>query len=333
MATEPRQCSPAQLVLRLCDLLQLLRLSRKPEVDPRQKIVFFIPLVACLGLKLDVRTSDEPECKGRLVASKELCSEVDPETEVKCEDRFASVGAGRYMQCEWDQSDQCLTASVPGDEKFCRKPSGPQPTRDGMFAWFKSEDASTSSWVSEVGNFEGKGTGSGLKIETARGHGAKKEVKFLKGDTGDKFDFGAILPAKDYTVCSVSRYTGGQKRRILQTEQPVNWLHGHWEGQTGVTYYQEWTTKRDRPHGVEDWVVLCGTNNQQVYDGRDPSTNIATSQGKAFTKDEHLYVNRGHAEWSAFGVMEIITYNRQLTKKEIQTTIEYLKWKLENGTQ
>jgi len=296
-----------------------------------QKIVVFIPLVACLGLKLDVRTSDEPpECKGKLVASKKLCSEVDPETNKKCEDRFVEVSAGQYMQCVWE-SDECLTAS--GLNEYCKKPSGPQPTRDGMFAWFKSEDASTSSWVSEVGNFEGKGTGSGLKIETARGHGAKKEVKFLKGDTGDKFDFGAILPAKKYTVCSVSRYTGGQKRRILQTEQPVNWLHGHWEGQTGVTYYQEWTTKRDRPHGVEDWVVLCGTNNQQVYDGRDPSTNIATSQGKAFTKDEHLYVNRGHAEWSAFGVMEIITYNRQLTKKEIQATIEYLKWKLENGTQ
>jgi len=301
-----------------------------------QKIVFFIPLVACLGLKLDVRTSDEPECKGRLVASKELCSEVDPETEVKCEDRFAYVGAGRYMQCEWDQSDQCLTASVPGDEKFCRKPLGPRPTTNGMFAWFKSEDASTSSWVSQVGNFEGKGTGSGLKIETASGHGARKAVKFLKGDTGDKFDFGAILPAKDYTVCSVSRYTGGQKRRILQAEQPLNWLHGHWEGHTGVTYYQEWTTDHNRHHGVEDWVVLClcGTNNQQVYDGRDPSTNIATKgKGKAFTNDEHLYVNRGHAEWSAFGVMEIITYNRQLTKKEIQATIEYLKWKLENGTQ
>eukprot|EP00439_Symbiodinium_sp_Y106_P084291 s935_g25.t1 len=149
-----------------------------------QKIVVFIPLVACLGLKLDVRTSDEPsECKGKLVASKKLCSEVDPETNKKCEDRFVEVSAGQYMQCVWE-SDECLTAS--GLNEYCKKPSGPQPTRDGMFAWFKSEDASTSSWVSE---------------------------------------------------------------------------------------------------------------------------------------------------WSAFGVMEIITYNRQLTKKEIQATIEYLKWKLENGTQ
>ncbi|CAE7762370.1 unnamed protein product [Symbiodinium sp. CCMP2456] len=181
--------------------------------------------------------------------------------------------------------------------------------------WFKSEDASTSSWVSKVGNFEGTGTGSGLKIEIAEGHGAQKKVKFLKGDTGDHFDFGAILPRGKYSICSVSRYTGGQN------------------GNTGVTYYGEWNTASTRHQGEEDWVVLCGTSNKQVYDGRDPSTNIARKSGKEFENDEHLYVNRGHGEWSAFGVMEVITWNRELTEQEIQSTIKYLKSKLENGSQ
>ncbi|CAE7543597.1 unnamed protein product [Symbiodinium sp. CCMP2592] len=293
-----------------------------------QKIVVFIPLVACLGLKLDVRTSDEPECKGKLVASKKLCSEVDPETKKKCGDRFVEVSAGQYMQCVWESSE-CLTAS--GLNEYCKKPSAPQPTKDGMFAWFKSEDASTSNWKSKVGNFKGFGTGNGMKIETEEGHGAKKKVKFLKGSNADIFDFDAILP-KDYTICSVSRYTGGHKNRILQAGKPLNWLHGHWAGNTGVTYYQEWNTQSSRHHGSEDWVVLCGTNNKQVYDGRDPSKNIAGSVGKAFAQVEKLYVNRGHHEYSDFGVMEIITYKKQLTEKEIQATIEYLKWKLENGT-
>jgi len=297
-----------------------------------QKVVIFISLVACLGLKLDVRTSDDPpECKGKLVEGTTMCSDVDPETKKKCDRSFVDVGAGLYMQCVWDdESDQCLTGSGINDP-YCTKPVGPQPPKDGMFAWFRSEDASTS-WVSKVGNFEGKGTGSDLKIETAKGHGAKEKVKFLKGTKSDKFDFGAILPKNKYTVCSISRYAGAQRKRIIQMGTHRNWLHGHWGGNTGVCHYNQWNTAHSRYGNKEDWVVLCGTNNKQVYDGRDGSTNIATANGQGFDKDERLYVNDGHNEFSDFAVMEIITYKKQLSKEKIQEVMAYLKWKLENGT-
>ena len=41
--------------------------------------------------------------------------------------------------------------------------------------------------------------------------------------------FGTVLPT-EYTICSISRYTGGTKRRVLVSHPNTNWYHGHAAG-------------------------------------------------------------------------------------------------------
>ena len=201
--------------------------------------------------------------------------------------------------------------------------------RDGLLAWFKSESAS-ANWPNEVeGGAAASTSGSKFQVGIGSGHGATGNVKFIGGDTSVQVDFGPILK-KDYTICSVDRYTGGSKGRILDCNNK-NWLHGHWASQVGVAHYQHWNTNSHRNGGNEDWLVMCGTDNRQAYLGSSPDTNIATNNGHSFGNGEHrLVTNR--REKSNFAIMEVMVWQRQLTQAEIKATMQYLKDKLENGS-
>merc|ERR1740136_639767 len=83
-------------------------------------------------------------------------------------------------------------------------------------------------------------SGSGLSESSSAGHGATSVVLALSGNTSSAIAFGAVIKS-EFTVCSVTRYTGGAKQRILQGG-PSNWLHGHWGGNAGVAYYVGWKT-------------------------------------------------------------------------------------------
>ena len=90
------------------------------------------------------------------------------------------------------------------------------------------------------------------------GHGAANQVLALSGTTSSVIDFGAVI-GSSFTVCSVTRYTGGAKERILQGGGK-NWLHGHWRGNAGVAYYEGWkTAQQENVSPDTDWVVMCGS--------------------------------------------------------------------------
>ena len=214
--------------------------------------------------------------------------------------------------------------------------SSPQPTPDGtkaqvpaqngLVAWFKSENAA-KNWPNEVKGGEAA-QAPDATVKTESGHGAKGKVKFISGNTGVKVDFGPILK-NDYTICSVARYTGGSKGRILDCNNK-NWLHGHWASQVGVAHYQTWNTNSRRNGGNKDWLVICGSDGKQVYLGSNPDKNIATKTGRAFGGGEHrLVTNR--REKSDFAIMEVMVWKRKLAHKEMKDAMNYLNAKLENG--
>ena len=101
--------------------------------------------------------------------------------------------------------------------------------------------------------------GPGLAELRSTGHGATAEVAALSGTTSSQISFGAIIESS-FTVCSVTRYTGGSKARILNAGG-ANWLHGHYNGLAGVAYYNGWkTAETDNVSPDTDWVVMCGKN-------------------------------------------------------------------------
>ena len=83
-------------------------------------------------------------------------------------------------------------------------------------------------------------------------------VTALTGTTSTKLDFGRVISGV-YTICSLTKYIGRHKRRILNAGH--NWLHGHWNGNSGVAHYNAWKTPHHnlvRPNTA--WVTMCGQN-------------------------------------------------------------------------
>ncbi len=76
-----------------------------------------------------------------------------------------------------------------------------------------------------------KGT---IKFGSDVGDGAKGKVAFISGSTQSQLLWPEGSIPKSFTICSITRYTGGTNRRILQGAHR-NWLHGHWRGGAGVT--------------------------------------------------------------------------------------------------
>ncbi|OLP80195.1 hypothetical protein AK812_SmicGene39424 [Symbiodinium microadriaticum] len=206
-------------------------------------------------------------------------------------------------------------------------------TPDRVLNTPRSENAG-SVWRSSVGDFEGYCSKNTVFRRVAAGYGADRPVTFIQGYTWSGFTFGNVLPLT-HSVCSITRYTGSSRGRVLQSSSSKNWLHGHWRNHVGVIHYNGWVTEHERNPNVLDWLVLCGTNGAtRAFDGlsSDTPTNIATKEPKKFTGTIPLYVNHGREhEKSDFAVMEVITWDRVLSQEEMLATVDYLKWKLRAG--
>ena len=212
---------------------------------------------------------------------------------------------------------------------------GPEPAdKSSMVAWFKSEDAD-SAWNSSVGSWQAHVTKGSVTKKVEAGHGATYPVVYLTGDTNTGIDFGQIVKP-DFTICSVTRYLGGEggaNKQILQHDE-WHWFHGHWRGHVGVAHYNHWVTHPHGPHwrqhpGLTGWLVMCGNSAGVVFRGKE-RRNVGETAALKSHADAHLYINEGRqtGESSDFGVMEVIVWNRALSEDEMWTSMEYLNAKL-----
>ena len=126
------------------------------------------------------------------------------------------------------------------------------------------------------------------------------------------------------SICSVTRYTsafGAYRARILQPfRSQSNWLHGQWNGQSGVAYYNGWLSMTLSTTATK-WVATCsaydinaGTYTLDV-NGHPVSGSIASMVvPDQLTVNGNVYVDQ---EWSAFGVAELMVWNRVLSLTEL----------------
>merc|ERR1712087_118128 len=128
---------------------------------------------------------------------------------------------------------------------------------------------------------------------------------------------------EEFTICSVTRYTGESKGRILQGKGK-NWLHGHWHGNAGVAHYESWkTSTSNKIHPVTDWLVMCGTNagsQLKLANGVDVGTENGGAGGVS------LKVNDGNwpEEKSNFAIAEVVVWDRGLTCEEMTDVSAHL---------
>ena len=91
-------------------------------------------------------------------------------------------------------------------------------------------DAVENTWTSSVGEYVATGSGvpATLSADAAGFYGASASnaQPYVRGSTESKMSFGQIKGTG--TFCSMTRYTGTTRRRILNGDG--NWLHGHHGG-------------------------------------------------------------------------------------------------------
>eukprot|EP00928_Gymnodinium_smaydae_P004022 TRINITY_DN11411_c0_g4_i1.p1 TRINITY_DN11411_c0_g4~~TRINITY_DN11411_c0_g4_i1.p1 ORF type:complete len:4239 (+),score=800.52 TRINITY_DN11411_c0_g4_i1:23-12739(+) len=141
----------------------------------------------------------------------------------------------------------------------------PQPER-----WYVAEDYDPNkpqTWRNR-GSEGGKGDICGFlmggKLERKVENGTKdtgmpKDVNMvsLEGKTTTDLDFGEIIKSKDFTFCSLTRYTGKENRkRILNLDH--GGLFGHENGQAGVIKTDKFVSPEAKHVNKSwHWVPLC----------------------------------------------------------------------------
>ena len=192
------------------------------------------------------------------------------------------------------------------------------------FAWYKEGafDLARNTWPDASGSNDAVLSGSDFTEQRQEGHGASLEVVALQGTTTSKINFGPIIKEK-FTICSVTRYTGGTKKRIL-TGKGSNWLHGHWGGNTEVAWYGKWTaTEAKNINPVTSCVVMCGTNaGSQLKLANGVSVGTKTGSAGSVT----LQVNQGNypEETSDLAIAEVVVWDRGLSDSEMHEASGYL---------
>lgn len=127
----------------------------------------------------------------------------------------------------------------------------------------------------------------------------------------------------DFTICTISRYSGGNQKRIFDASGE-NWLHGHWNGHRGVAHYRAWITSSSTPNppniGTYDWVLMCTQNgaDRLVYVNGYNVWNGQTTPFNQRNGGYRLTINNGNQgnEHSDFGVAEVIIWDRALARDE-----------------
>ena len=222
--------------------------------------------------------------------------------------------------------------------------------RQGMYAhytpngWGKTV---AGRWDDESGFDRHSLSSTGaISLKNQPGNGATGTIPFLAGDSDDSIVFAEGSIPHLFTICSLSRYAGQNKNKILAKVDHNHdcmmgdigrecWFHGHVEGKVGVAYYNEWETSSFSlvPQAqAEDWLVMCGQNKQdgiQLANGIERSVRSASTGGDG---DLQLAVNGQNglqsSDWALHG---ITIWDRHLSRAEITAASNAYLRLLEKG--
>ena len=122
------------------------------------------------------------------------------------------------------------------------------------------------------------------------GKGASNEISYMTGNSNARIHWPSSSVPSSFTICSVTRYTGAARERILQgrPSSTSNWIHGHWAGWPGTALYSTSSSSSQGtpPLGsqlsgyniVSDpthWVVTCGRNDRILANGISTATGMS----------------------------------------------------------
>jgi hypothetical protein len=217
------------------------------------------------------------------------------------------------------------------------------PNFSGMPALWAAYSA--EAWVSSTNvlpDLTGNGrnaTTTGVTYGTASGNGASGTVAYLNGTTTSKIDWPSGSVPSTFTICSLTRYTGGSSGRMFDGKSN-NWLHSHWGGAAGVCHYDGWRTSGSTPSSVAsvtNWVICTGTNWTGVnspYNVVVNNLDVGTANGGS--GNNTLSINNGNntqgSENSNFQFSQLFIWDSGLTSAQMHTVNNFMQNYLNTGS-
>ena len=106
-------------------------------------------------------------------------------------------------------------------------------------------------------------TSGTITSNIGNGNGAIGNITYISGNTSSSvlWPLGSI--PRTFTILSLTRYTGGTNKRILQSSYPIyteDWVHGHDDNKRGVAYYGVWKTNQISINPIDNWLCFIGKN-------------------------------------------------------------------------
>ena len=168
-------------------------------------------------------------------------------------------------------------------------------------------------------------------------------INVLSGTTSSNIEFGNVIE-NEFTVCSITRYSGTNKKRILNGGTGTNWMHGHWNGATGVVWYEDNygnlssstpTNKSQYNYTYVDnkerWQVVCATNTT-ASDGKQTTLangrNVSVPGGGIGGIDININGDTYPAERSDYEIVELAIWPRALTEYEMKQVSRIMMMKI-----
>eukprot|EP00933_Yihiella_yeosuensis_P010060 TRINITY_DN1162_c3_g1_i1.p1 TRINITY_DN1162_c3_g1~~TRINITY_DN1162_c3_g1_i1.p1 ORF type:complete len:1641 (+),score=259.95 TRINITY_DN1162_c3_g1_i1:684-4925(+) len=206
--------------------------------------------------------------------------------------------------------------------------------------WFVADDytESTDSWPNRGAGSDLKDvvrSGTITKVANRNG-GAGESIFQLAGTKDTRLWFGEILTETVFTICAMTRYTNGQKKRILAGGG--DWAFGHDNGKVGVFKSSSagWATNTgNKMSKTDSWLIMCARNgggSGSVVLGRNSiqqghHAKIPTGGLIGINQDDSSKFNGGAALASDFAIAELIIWKGD----RVQEGIDYLNSVLSNG--
>jgi len=141
--------------------------------------------------------------------------------------------------------------------------------------------------------------GGNVASGTEMGNGAAGQVAFVGGNTTTRMQWGGGSIPAAFTICSVTRYSGSTRQRILgclgNPAGNLNWIHGHWNAKAGSNFYNGdfHSNLQFSIPVIDNWVVVCGSNINNNGRTGIIVNNIVRSTGRGGAGNCALGINHG----------------------------------------
>ena len=208
----------------------------------------------------------------------------------------------------------------------------PRPT----YGWYRADSLYWSSSTQLLYDISGRGNhastnGGGISLAEEIGYGATTGVRYLTGGTSSTVTWPTGSIPSAFTICSVTRYVVGGKRKRILAATDIDWYHGHHDSKRGVAFYGNLNTNGlSKGKNITDWLVICGKNGDSVpnnilVDGEAAGERVGGTGSAILSINVNL--NEKNSNWA---FRELMIWNTALSDTQMSSVSKSLISSLNN---